>query len=236
MGTTWSVDETAVAIILDMWGVEYKTIAAVLTNKRAWVRGVQEGAVAGMPATTPEYERTKSSVASKLDRMRHTHPELWSEELGQWNREAVCRFLSENRIDHGLLDYLLSLTVAELAMIKRSNSLAAVDFYTANAITSSWAGIQQRVIVELLRERNFSRTEVAVSSMLQAIQKSTGLLKRLKREKVDALVRDLLAGDNMDALLLPTVEDQMIVDRTHKNIDLLEHYLEWSKRFHDNSL
>lgn len=91
MGTTWSVDETAVAIILDMWGVEYKTIAAVLTNKRAWVRGVQEGSVAGIPATIPEYERTKSSVASKLDRMRHTHPELWSEELGQWNREAVCR-------------------------------------------------------------------------------------------------------------------------------------------------
>ncbi|GAA87899.1 hypothetical protein AKAW_06013 [Aspergillus luchuensis IFO 4308] len=178
MGTTWSVDETAVAIILDMWGVEYKTIAAVLTNKRAWVRGVQEGSVAGIPATIPEYERTKSSVASKLDRMRHTHPELWSEELG----------------------------------------------------------IQQRVIVELLRERNFSRTEVAVSGMLQAIQKSTGALKRLAREKVDALVRDLLAGDNMDALLLPTVEDQMIVDRTHKNIDLLQHYLEWSKRIHDSSL
>lgn len=78
-------------------------------------------------------------------------------------------------------------------------------------------GIQQRVIVELLRERNFSRTEVAVSGMLQAIQKSTGALKRLAREKVDALVRDLLAGDNMDALLLPTVEDQMIVDRVSRN-------------------
>ena len=70
------MEEDAVAIVFSMWGITPETIAQLLTNKQATVRGVQEGMVAGLEAIMPQYERTTNAVQSRLARIHKVHPKL----------------------------------------------------------------------------------------------------------------------------------------------------------------
>lgn len=118
----WTKEEDAVAIVLNMWGITPETIGRLLTNKRAMVRGIQEGIVAGMVATTPQYERTTNAVQGRLARIRKTHPEIWSNE-GSWNRNAVPAFLENSQLDRDLVRNLLTLTPDDINLIIKVCSL-----------------------------------------------------------------------------------------------------------------
>lgn len=52
---SWTIEEAAIAVVLNMWGVSYKTIARLLTFKSANIQGIQHGA-------GPLYERTEAAV------------------------------------------------------------------------------------------------------------------------------------------------------------------------------
>jgi hypothetical protein len=95
-----------------MWGVSYKTIARLLTLKSANLRGIQEGA-------GPLYKRTEAAVGKKLRRIRDERPELWIEQEGKWDWEAVSRYLHESQIDQALLDRLLILTDDDIETINQ---------------------------------------------------------------------------------------------------------------------
>ena len=110
------MEEDAVAIVFSMWGITPETIAQLLTNKQATVRGVQEGMVAGLEAIMPQYERTTNAVQSRLARIHKVHPELWSNRES-WNRGAVHAFLKSSLLDHDLLRSLLTLTPSDIEMI-----------------------------------------------------------------------------------------------------------------------
>ena len=112
----WNMEEDAVAIVFSMWGITPETIAQLLTNKRAAVRGVQEGMVAGLEAIMPQYERTTNAVWSRLARIRKVHPELRSNRES-WNRGAVHAFLESSLLDRDLLRSLLTLTPSDIEMI-----------------------------------------------------------------------------------------------------------------------
>jgi hypothetical protein len=109
---SWTIEEAAIAVVLNMWGVSYKTIARLLTLKSANLRGIQEGA-------GPLYERTEVAVGKKLRRIRDERPELWIEQEGKWDWEAVSRYLHESQIDQALLDKLLILTDDDIETINQ---------------------------------------------------------------------------------------------------------------------
>ena len=113
---SWTIEEDAVAVMLSMWGITPETIAQLLTNKRAAVRGIQEGVVAGLVVTTPQYERTTHAVQSRLARIRRMHTEIWSNEES-WNRDAVHAFLENSLLDRDLLRNLLTLTPNDIDLI-----------------------------------------------------------------------------------------------------------------------
>ncbi|KAK9578499.1 hypothetical protein V6Z92_009173 [Aspergillus fumigatus] len=96
-----------------MWGVSYKTIARLLTLKSANVRGIQHG-------VGPLYERTEAAVGKKLRRIRDERPELWIEQEGKWDWEAVSRYLHDSQIDQVLLDKLLVLTDDDIETINQT--------------------------------------------------------------------------------------------------------------------
>ena len=112
----WTKEEDAVAVVRNMWGITPQTIGRLLTNKRAMVRGIQEGIVAGMVATTPQYERTTNAVQGRLARIRKMHPEIWSNG-GSWERKAVAAFLEDSQLDRDLVRNLLTLTPDDINLI-----------------------------------------------------------------------------------------------------------------------
>lgn len=112
----WTTEEDAVAVVLSMWGITPETIAQLLTKKRAAVRGIQEGVVAGLVAMTPQYERTTHAVQSRLARIRRMHTELWSNGES-WNRDAVHGFLENSLLDRDLVLNLLTLTPNDIYFI-----------------------------------------------------------------------------------------------------------------------
>ncbi|KAH2444558.1 hypothetical protein KXW63_009110, partial [Aspergillus fumigatus] len=97
----------------DDGGMSYKTIARLLTLKSANVRGIQHGA-------GPLYERTEAAVGKKLRRIRDERPELWIEQEGKWDWEAVSRYLHDSQIDQVLLDKLLVLTDDDIETINQT--------------------------------------------------------------------------------------------------------------------
>jgi hypothetical protein len=115
---SWTTEEAAIAVVLNMWGVSYKTIARLLTLKSANVRGIQHGA-------GPLYERTEAAVGKKLRRIRDERPELWIEQEGKWDWEAVSRYLHDSQIDQVLLDKLLVLTDDDIETINQVGPLSA---------------------------------------------------------------------------------------------------------------
>lgn len=112
----WTTEEDAVAIVLSMWGITPETIAQLRTKKRAAVRGIQEGVVAGLVAMTPQYERTTHAVQSRLARIRKMHTELWSNGES-WNRDAVHGFVENRLLDRDLLRNLLTLTPNDINLV-----------------------------------------------------------------------------------------------------------------------
>jgi hypothetical protein len=109
---SWTTEEAAIAVVLNMWGVSYKTIARLLTLKSANLRGISEG-------IGPLYERTEVAIGKKLRRIRDERPELWIEQEGKWDWEAVSRYLHESQIDQVLLDKLLVLTDDDIETINQ---------------------------------------------------------------------------------------------------------------------
>lgn len=112
----WTIEEDAVAVILNMWGITPEAIARLLTDKRAAVRGIREGVVAGLVTRAPQYERTTHAVQSRLARICKMHSELRSS--GEcWNRGAVHDFLENSLLDRDLLRNLLTLTTSDIDLI-----------------------------------------------------------------------------------------------------------------------
>jgi hypothetical protein len=79
----------AIAVVLNMWGVSYKTITRLLTLKSANLQGILEGA-------GPLYKRTEAVVRKKLRRIHNKRPELWIEQEGKWDWEAVSWYLHKS--------------------------------------------------------------------------------------------------------------------------------------------
>ncbi|THC87769.1 hypothetical protein EYZ11_012782 [Aspergillus tanneri] len=96
MTIIWTMEETAIATILDMRGVGHATIAKYLTSKMAEVRGIQEGTIPGVSVAALQLERTTDAVTSKLARIRKKKPELWLGQEKGWNEKAVYEFLSSH--------------------------------------------------------------------------------------------------------------------------------------------
>jgi hypothetical protein len=68
-GIFWTNKETAIAIVFSTWGYGQEVIARLLNSRRAPVRGVQQGLVAGLLSEEPQYIRTAGSVRQKLHRL-----------------------------------------------------------------------------------------------------------------------------------------------------------------------
>jgi hypothetical protein len=98
-GAKWTDEETAVAIMFDMWGINHKLIANLLTERWAAVRGIQNG-------------RTVPAVRGKLDRIRRNHPELRG-----WKREAVYKYIDGLNVDRDSIHQRLVLTRKDIDMI-----------------------------------------------------------------------------------------------------------------------
>lgn len=109
-GTKWSDEEIAVLVVFALWGFSHKAIAAILTNRRAEIRAILEPVV-------PQYTRTVKAVDSKLVKVRQENPDLWSSTEG-WNQRAVLEYLQQLNVDHQLVIRILSLTQADIDIIR----------------------------------------------------------------------------------------------------------------------
>ncbi|PYI07372.1 hypothetical protein BO78DRAFT_417744 [Aspergillus sclerotiicarbonarius CBS 121057] len=86
-------------------------------------------------------------------------------------------------------------------------------------------GLQHEVIAELLRQRQFSRTVIAVQGKIKEICAKSGIGKKPRhwnKIQVNNFI-ETLAIPEIDRLLLPSCEDQEIVSR---DIDLEMEYIE----------
>ncbi|PYI07373.1 hypothetical protein BO78DRAFT_396446 [Aspergillus sclerotiicarbonarius CBS 121057] len=115
----WSEEETAIALVLSMWGFRNDTIAALLTRKSALVRGILDGPHPGSPVAFPQYERTEGAVANKLQRIRETHKSLWLPDQARWNRAAVIDFISVSHFDMDLINSLLHWTDSDIHFFRQ---------------------------------------------------------------------------------------------------------------------
>ncbi|KAL1885225.1 hypothetical protein Plec18167_001882 [Paecilomyces lecythidis] len=87
----------------------------------------------------------------------------------------------------------------------------------------SSAGIQHRAIVDLLRERKFSRTITAVRNKLAELRTRKSLghpFGRWNVDEVDHFIVELSTKYDIDRILRPTWEDQQIVNQSHRDLDL----------------
>ena len=112
----WNFEEEALLLVLAMWHVPQEIISTTLTNRRAALRGVLGGTVAGLRIHPPQYERTLSSVRGKLSWLRRNHPELWFDN-GELNPNAVVAYLYQPQQDHSFVDFLLSLDATGIGSI-----------------------------------------------------------------------------------------------------------------------
>ncbi|KAJ9386291.1 hypothetical protein DTO063F5_3805 [Paecilomyces variotii] len=87
----------------------------------------------------------------------------------------------------------------------------------------SSAGIQHRIIVDLLRERKFSRTVTAVRNKLAELRTRKSLghpFGRWNVDEVDRFIVELSTKYDIDRILRPTWADQQIVNQSYKDLDL----------------
>ncbi|KAK6810687.1 hypothetical protein RU639_013504 [Aspergillus parasiticus] len=92
-GLLWTPEETVVAVVLNMWGMDCGEIARLLTNKITELRGIQTSTIDGTPVAL-QYKRTEHAVKGKLSRIRAERPELCSEEGSLWDENAVYALMS----------------------------------------------------------------------------------------------------------------------------------------------
>lgn len=111
-GVMWADEETAVLLVFSMWGYKHETIAEILTNRRAVIRGI-------LPTNTPPpYTRTVSAIRNKLNELRTQNPQLWLKEKG-WDEVAILKYLCNSMIDLTDLNRLLNLTASDIDYITR---------------------------------------------------------------------------------------------------------------------
>ena len=102
----WTGEETALLIVLAMWGYEHEDISTLLTNRIATSRAMST-------TEEPSYHRSTSSIQNKLNEVRSRIPGLWSRRDG-WNEGAVIAHIYSSTVDHDLINQLLSLTAADI--------------------------------------------------------------------------------------------------------------------------
>ncbi|KAE8334640.1 hypothetical protein BDV24DRAFT_170006 [Aspergillus arachidicola] len=90
-------------------------------------------------------------------------------------------------------------------------------------------GVRQSDIVLLLNQRMFYRTKAGVEGKIADLRVKNNLgrnARHLEKSKVYAFI-DRLSIPAIDLLLEPTAEDQEIVDRCGKDINLWVEYIMW---------
>ncbi|KAJ5925848.1 hypothetical protein N7454_007358 [Penicillium verhagenii] len=98
-GVPWTLEETALLILFDMWGYEHKIISQLLTDRSPVIRqGTQ-------------HQRSISAVDNKLQFIRN-NSNLWSKESG-WDLAKVTEYISTLKLDHAQLRQLLTLSKSD---------------------------------------------------------------------------------------------------------------------------
>ncbi|PYH75997.1 hypothetical protein BO82DRAFT_369706 [Aspergillus uvarum CBS 121591] len=100
----WTPEETAIAIVFDMWGIDHELIARLITERWSILMGVSPN------DSVSQYGRTTKALEARLERIRLRSPVLWDGQ--EWNPDAVSEFLFSTA-DNDLVLNLLALSAAD---------------------------------------------------------------------------------------------------------------------------